>query len=216
MSYVFPLIIICGWLLLIISTSLLSKRFLPEEKELSRKIVHIGSGPILIVAYLYQLPYDLIFPLSCIITFTLFINNRLNLIRSLENIDRKSFGTTAYWLSTSILLFFFWSNNPSAVIAGILMMALGDGFAGLIGRKINSPSWKILDQKKSLVGTLVMFITGFIILLSINQLMNTAYLSTLDIFIITSIAVLLEQLSFYGIDNLTVPIAVALIWNWLL
>ncbi len=149
------------------------------------------------------------------ITAALIINYRLRLIKSIENVDRKSFGTIAYGISITSLIFLFWSNNPSAATAGALVMAFGDGLAGLIGRNIDSSQWIIFGQKKSLIGTLSMCLVTALVLSSISHVAGINF-EIVDILIISSLATILEQISPLGIDNITVPIGVALSWKWLL
>ena len=215
MNNIYPLLIILGWLFLILSTSFLCNKFFPSEKELTRKIVHIGSGPIIPIASWLNISKNLALVVACIITATLIINYRLKLIKSIENVDRKSFGTIAYGISITSLIFIFWSNNPSAVIAGVLVMAFGDGLAGLIGRKINSIHWIIFGQRKSVAGTLSMSLITILVLSSINHITG-GHLAVVDLLVITSLATILEQIGPFGIDNLTVPIGVAISWEWLL
>ena len=133
------------------------------------------------------------------------------MIKSIESVDRKSFGTIAYGISITSLIFVFWSNNPSAVIAGVLVMAFGDGLAGLVGSNINSYSWQIFNQKKSLLGTSTMFIVSFLILVLINIYTGFS-LNLLDTLIIALLAATLEQLGQYGLDNILVPLVVAFSW----
>ena len=135
-----------------------------------------------------------------------------NLRPTLENIKRKSYGTVAYGLSITILLIFLWSKNPAAVSAGIMVMAFGDGFAGLIGKQFKSPIWRVLDQQKSLIGTLTMAVIAIIVLFSINMVQEVN-LESIQILAIAILSVGLEQIGPYGIDNLTVPIGVAISWN---
>ena len=94
-------------------------------------------------------------------------------------------------------------------------MAFGDGFASLIGTKIKSPTWKIFGQRKSLAGTITMGLVGAIILYATNQTIDMP-LNHLTILGITSLAIFLEQISSLGIDNISVPIAVAISWQWAL
>ena len=183
----------------------------PNQQELSRKIVHIGTGPVIPLAWWIGIPAGLAIAVSSIITLGLLINHQLRFIPAMEDVPRQTYGTIAYGLSITILLILFWSQNPAAVSIGVLIMAFGDGLAGLIGRQVKSPSWTILNQRKSIAGTLTMAITGSILLVLITTL-SGQHLEPLQIIGITSLAVSLEQISPWGIDNLTVPIGVASVW----
>ena len=94
-------------------------------------------------------------------------------------------------------------------------MAFGDGFAGLIGRSINSPKWSVLGQTKSIAGTFTM---GSVVAITtaIISLTNDLGIQPLEILVISLIATFLEQISPWGIDNLTVPIGVTCIGIWLI
>ena len=205
------LVLLLGWLFFIFCLASLCRQKLPNQKELTRKIVHIGTGPIIPFAWWFEVPKEIAIPIASIITIILFVNYRYRLVPSIEDIERKSFGTIAYGLSITLLIILFWPENAAAVSAGVLVMALGDGFAGLIGKKVNSKSWKILDQKKSIAGTLTMTITTGIVLIGITLITNTPF-NMIKILLVTFLAVALEQLSFRGIDNLTVPLGVAISW----
>ena len=90
-------------------------------------------------------------------------------------------------------------------------MALGDGLAGLIGRQIQSPNWSIAGQTKSLLGTSVMAGVSFSVLFMTATWMGLSP-QLWSFTLITGIAVLLEQFSILGLDNLSVPIVTAILW----
>ena len=90
-------------------------------------------------------------------------------------------------------------------------MAWGDGFAGLLGRAIQSPRWRVFGQTKSVVGTLTMAVVSAVVLNSLVP--GSAAGSTLSItLILAAVATGLEQISINGCDNLTVPLVVGLLW----
>ena len=91
-------------------------------------------------------------------------------------------------------------------------MTFGDGLAGLVGKTFNSRSWFFLKQKKSLIGTLTMFLTSLIIVSSLGYAKQNSL--NLNYFTIAFIATLLEQVSFLGIDNFIVPILSGLSFNF--
>ena len=186
----------------------------PNQRELSRKIVHIGTGPVLPLAWFLQVPPSIAVPCAVVITLIAFINHRWNLLPAVEDVGRNSYGTVAYGFAICLLLLLFWADHPSAACAGVLVMAFGDGLAGLIGRAVRSPNWTILDQRKSIVGTTTMAITTAVVLLAL-VLITQSQLTPLRLLVVCTLAVGLEQLSLWGIDNLTVPLGVALSWTWM-
>jgi len=91
-------------------------------------------------------------------------------------------------------------------------MTFGDGLAGVIGKSFNSKSWIFFKQKKSLLGTLTMFLTSFIVVCSIGYAQQNSL--NLNYLTIAFFATLLEQFSVLGIDNFIVPISSALFYNF--
>ena len=186
----------------------------PNQRELSRKIVHIGTGPVIPLAWWLGIPSDWAIPMAILITIVILINHRWRLLPAIEDVNRQSYGTVAYALTITLLLIFFWPENAAAVCSGVLVMAFGDGLAGLIGRKVRSPNWLIWGQRKSIAGTLTMAVITLIILFTLSLLIDASF-HPLRIFAVTGLAVGLEQLSRWGIDNLTVPMGVAVAWSWM-
>tara|TARA_Y100001968_G_scaffold308313_1_gene326956 strand:+ start:2678 stop:3331 length:654 start_codon:yes stop_codon:yes gene_type:complete len=213
-NIVYSCIVICAWLFLVIGAAILSRKIAPNAKELSRKIVHIGTGPVILLAWYLDVSKSLAVCFACLITFVLIINNKLLFINTFEDISRQSFGTIIYAFSITILLIWLWPNNAAAVNAGILVMAFGDGAAGLIGPRVKSPSWLVFNQRKSISGTFAMAITSFIVLLFISNIFGLT-LSISKLIVLSILAVLFEQIGPWGIDNLTVPLGIAFGWLWI-
>ena len=207
--------VIALWIIIILLIAFLCKRYFPKKEELSRKIIHIGTGPVILLAWLFDIPKNIAFFTAFLITIALGVNYQYRLLPAIEDIERKSFGTIAYGISITLLLLLFWPHYASSVCIGVLSMAFGDGLAGLIGRSVKSPKWSILDQTKSIVGTLTM---GSVVAIttSIVSSTNNLGIQPLEILVISVIATFLEQISPFGIDNLTVPIGVTCIGIWLI
>ena len=207
--------IIALWIVIILLIAVLCKRYFPKKEELSRKIIHIGTGPVILLAWLFDIPKNIAFSTALLITISLGVNYQYRLLPAIEDVERKSFGTIAYGISITLLLLLFWPRYASSISIGVLAMAFGDGLAGLLGRSINSPKWLILGQTKSIVGTLTM---GSVVAIttSIISSTNNLGIQPLEILVISLIATFLEQISPWGIDNLTVPIGVTCIGIWLI
>ena len=206
--------VIASWIIIVLLIAFLCKRYFPKKEELSRKIIHIGTGPVILLAWLFDIPKNIAFLSALLITIALGVNYQFRLLPAIEDIDRKSFGTIAYGISITLLLLLFWPLYALSISIGVLSMAFGDGLAGLIGKSIKSPKWLILGQTKSIAGTLTMGTVVAIVILIISSINNLS-IQPLEIIVISLIATFLEQISPWGIDNLTVPIGVTCMGIWL-
>ena len=189
------------------------RSYRPKNKELLRKIIHIGIGPLIPIAKALEINQHIAQYFAASITILVVINYVYRIFPTIEDIDRKSFGTLFYCFSLLILISFFWDKDSLSLFVGVFIMTFGDGLAGLLGKNFKSKSWIIFNQKKSLIGTTVMFIVSLIITGSL------AYFGSYEIsFFLPLIALLattIEQFSIAGIDNLFVPLISAFAFNLL-
>ncbi|MBO8221871.1 diacylglycerol/polyprenol kinase family protein [Prochlorococcus marinus] len=204
--------VILLYLFSIFLISIVFKKYNANSREIVRKIIHIGIGPLIPIAQLLKINQNSALVFTGIVSLMVFINYNYKLFPTIEDVERKSYGTLFYCLSLFILIYLFWDKNPYALITGFFIMTFGDGLAGLIGKSFNSKSWVLFKQKKSLYGTITMFLTSLIVVCSIGY---TQYNSlNLNYFTIAFFATLLEQFSILGIDNFVVPISSALFFNF--
>ena len=194
--------------------SIIFKKFNQEKKEVLRKIIHIGIGPLIPIANYLHIERNSALIFTGIISLLVFFNYLYRIFPTIEDVERKSFGTLFYCLSLFILIFLFWDSDPNALIAGFFIMTFGDGLAGLIGKNFKSKSWFFLNQKKSLLGTTTMFFSSLIIVCAICYTQN--YNLSTNFLIIALVATVLEQFSVIGIDNLIVPISSAVCFKILI
>ena len=192
--------------------SIIFKKFKKDSSEIVRKIIHIGIGPLIPIALFLKIDQNSALIFTGIVLLMVLINYRYKLFPTIEDVDRKSYGTIFYCLSLFILIWLFWNKDPYALIAGFFIMTFGDGLAGLIGKSFNSKSWIFCKQKKSLYGTLTMFLTSLIVVCSIGYAQQNSL--NLNYLTIAFFATLLEQFSVLGIDNFIVPISSALFFNF--
>ncbi len=205
-------IIVCTYIFLIFFLSSIFQKDEGNNKELKRKIIHIGIGPLIPIAQFLKINQNSALFFTGIISLIVFINYKYNLIPTIEDIERKSYGTLFYCLSLFILIFLFWDKDPNSLITGFFIMTFGDGLAGLIGKNFNSKSWIFFKQTKSLFGTLTMFLTSLIVVSSLGYTQHNDF--NFNYFTIAFVATLLEQFSVLGIDNLIVPVSSALCFHF--
>ena len=204
--------IILLYLFLIFLISIIFKGFNKDSQEIVRKIIHIGIGPLIPIAQFLKISQNSALIFTGIVALMVLINYTYKLFPTIEDVERKSYGTIFYCLSLFILIWLFWDKNPYALIAGFFIMTFGDGLAGLIGKSFNSKSWIIFKQKKSLFGTLTMFLTSLIIVCLLGYSQQNSF--NFNYFAIAFLATVLEQFSVLGIDNFLVPISSALFFNF--
>ena len=204
--------IILLYLLSIFLISIVFKKYNEDSNEFVRKIIHIGIGPLIPLAIFLQIDQNSALIFTGIVSLMVLINYTYKLFPTIEDVERKSYGTLFYCLSLFILICLFWNKDPYSLITGFFIMTFGDGLAGLIGKSFNSKSWIFFKQKKSLFGTLTMFLTSLIIVCVIGYAQKNSF--NLNFFTIAILATILEQFSFLGIDNFIVPILSALFFNF--
>ena len=197
-----------------VAGAVLCRRLRPNQRELSRKIVHIGTGAVVPLAWFFEIPFVVALPVAAVITVVTTINHQWRFIPAVEDVDRNSYGTIAYGIAITTLLLLFWPTRADAVSAGVLVMALGDGLAGLIGRNVASPKWVLFGQTKSSVGTMTMAVVSGLVLIGLAR-WSGADLSLPAALGMVAMATGLEQLSWSGLDNLSVPISVGVLWSQL-
>jgi phytol kinase len=202
------------WMAMVIAGAVLCRRLRPNQRELSRKIVHIGTGAVVPLAWFFEIPFVVALPVAAVITVVTTINHQWRFIPAVEDVDRNSYGTIAYGIAITTLLLLFWPTRADAVSAGVLVMALGDGLAGLIGRNVASPKWVLFGQTKSSVGTMTMAVVSGLVLIGLAR-WSGADLSLPAALGMVAMATGLEQLSWSGLDNLSVPLSVGVLWSQL-
>ena len=206
--------IIIFYIVTIFAITVVYKIFNPNNKELLRKIIHIGIGPLIPIAKYLDIGQTIAIILTGVISFLILLNYKYKLFPIIEDVDRKSYGTFFYCFSLLILIILFWNKDPISLIVGFFLMTFGDGLAGLIGKNFQSKAWSIFKQKKSFFGTITMFSSSLLILVSMTYL--GGYQLNYYVLIIAIFSTFLEQISVVGVDNLTVPILSSLSFNLLI
>ncbi len=194
--------------------SIIYKRFNPNNKEAIRKIIHIGIGPLIPLAKFLDIDQNSALYFTGLVSLLTYINYQSKLFPTIEDVERKSYGTLFYCLSLFILIYLYWEKDPTALIAGFFIMTFGDGFAGLVGGNFQSKSWVVFGQKKSFLGTLTMFVTSLLVVFGLGYFQK--YTVSINSLTLAFFATVLEQFSILGIDNFIVPISTAFCFNYLI
>ena len=175
--------------------------------EFTRKLIHISVGlwafgTVLLFENWY---FAIIPPLSFVVLN--YISYRLELFRSVETGEKGNLGTVYFPISFAIILCLFW-NRPNLLVASLMPMTWGDALAAILGRRYGQRKYSVLGFTRSVEGSLAMFLfswlSTFLALLLLPPLdWQTSMLYSLALAVFTT---LVEALSPWHIDNLTVPL----------
>ncbi|NDD44439.1 MAG: dolichol kinase, partial [Synechococcaceae bacterium WB9_4xB_025] len=67
--------------------AVVARRLWPERRELSRKIVHIGTGPVVPLAWWLGITAAVAIPIALLVTLVALINHRWRLLPAVEDIE---------------------------------------------------------------------------------------------------------------------------------
>ncbi|WGV25164.1 diacylglycerol/polyprenol kinase family protein [Halotia branconii] len=203
--------IVAVWVLLILIIAWLAKRFVSDEPEILRKIVHIGTGNVILLAWWLDVPASIGITASIIASAVTLLSYKFPILPGINSVGRQSLGTFFYAVSVGILVAYFWHlQQPQYAAIGIMVMAWGDGLAALIGQRFGKHKYKILGAQKSWEGSLIMAVVSYLvsslILLGVEGNIWQTWVISL---VVALVATALEAISFLGVDNLTVPLGSA-------
>lgn len=186
-------------------------RFANADSELTRKIVHIGTGNVILLAWWLNIPAWVGICASIIASLIALLSYYVPILPGINSVGRKSLGTFFYAISMGLLIAWFWPIQQYQYAAiGILIMAWGDGLAGLIGQNFGKHSYEVWGIKKSWEGSLTMAIASYSVTsLIFFAVFGNLWFTWLVSIVIALVATALEAFSKLGIDNLTVPLASA-------
>ena len=199
---------------------------------LSRKIIHIGTGPIFVACWLLfpKVPsaryLAALIPLAITFQFALvglgIMKDQASVDAMSRHGDRKEIlrGPLFYGIVFVLITIFYWMDNPIGIIA-LMLLCGGDGLADIAGKRFGKAPipW---NRNKTWAGTIGMFIGGWICSNLILALYYTAGIFSgsllallLPVTLIVFAGCLVETLPLPDIDNLTVP-ALAIFLGYLL
>ncbi|MEN3037608.1 MAG: DUF92 domain-containing protein [Candidatus Kryptonium sp.] len=206
----------------IIGVSEFLRKIFKFSPEVTRKVVHISVG---VVVFPTPLIFKSPIPVIAIALFFIvvnFLSLKLRVFKGIDSVERQTYGTVYYPFAFLLLVLAFWKNYPAIISISMLILALGDAFAAIVGENVKNPKfYNLTGDRKSLQGSLAMFITSFSIVLIFliltnnlklwwGEFLNLSIEKIILISLLTALFVsLVEGLGSYGFDNLFIPLGSA-------
>src|SRR6266540_5275929 len=145
------------------------------ESRLSRKLIHIGTGPIFVLCWLMYPDVQIsrwlaaLVPLLITVQFALVGTGILKdeaAVKAMSRTgDRREIlrGPLFYGIAFVAITLIYWKDSFIGIPA-LMMMCGGDGIADIVGRRVRSAKlpW---SPDKSIAGTLSVFVGGWLMTL---------------------------------------------------
>ena len=106
--------VILLYLFSIFLISIVFKKYNKNSREIVRKIIHIGMGPLIPIAQYLKIDQNSALIFTGIVSLMVLINYSYKLFPTIEDVKRKSYGTIFYCLSLFFLIWLLWDKNPYA------------------------------------------------------------------------------------------------------
>ena len=178
------------------------------HKEHQRKTIHILVGSFAAFFPLYMSWKDIRL-ISLAFLVVVVLSKTLNIFPSIQQVERFSLGEICFALAIGGLTYI--TSSDWIYIASILQMSLADGLAAIAGVNFGkSNSYKLFGVTKSVVGSLTCFTVSLAILVA-TALIANVHLSIWTLLFASLIATAVENIAVYGLDNLFLPLVVAVI-----
>jgi len=192
------------------------------SREISRKLLHIFSSITVISSVIILENYFALIFISLSVLALLFITIIKDLIPSINDMHRKSWGIVFFPLSMFILLLFY-PADKQIICLSFLILGFSDALAAIVGIKYAKNYFVLISDKKSLLGSSVFFVVTVAIVWIVGSGdyfhplggVSLAAYSSAQIGLIALISGIIltafEMLGAKGSDNILVPVFASLI-----
>ncbi len=177
--------------------------------EMARKAIHLTGGlgclllPFVVSSWITVLFITMIFALI------FYFGENKKMLKSLSSVKRKSIGSLLFPIAI-LLLFILSKGQVWFYISALLVLVLADTAAALTGTRFGKTFYKTTqNERKSLEGTVMFFVVGFLaVYIPLLLLSDIPHLTIFLTALLMSLLLAgLEAVSVGGTDNLFVPLA---------
>jgi len=180
--------------------------------DFTRKFIHLTVGMWSVgTVLLFERWYMAIIPPASFILLNCF-SYRQETFKAMETGEKGNLGTVYFPFSFSLAIVFFWS-SPYLLVASLMPMTWGDAMAAVLGRRYGHFRYTLWGSTRSLEGSVSMFLFAFAATFLALWLFPplSLGLSLLYALVVALLATLVEAVTPWHLDNLTVPLVSALV-----
>ena len=181
----------------------------------TRKVIHIGVGMMSwFLHLLFTSPWPFVAACGAFMVINL-LDWRYDFFKAMKSSSRSNLGTVYFPLAAAVVALVFW-DRPPLMVAALMPLTWGDGLAPVIGATWGKRVYRIHTSTRTLEGSLGFFVAGFVftwlalwVMPGLPEISPAA--AVLPALIIMAVTTLIEAVSIWGLDNLTVTAAAILI-----
>jgi dolichol kinase len=185
------------------------RRLARTPPEHTRKLVHVAGGLVCLALPFAVRSAAVVAVMALAMTGLYAAGARGGFLRSLHGVERRTRGSEYYPLS--ILAVFVLADGRAWIyVSSVLVLAVADALAALVGIRYGRLRFEIEDDQKSVEGSLAFLVAAFLavhlpmLLLADLPRAHTVLSALLVALLVTGF----ELISLHGADNLFVPLAV--------
>jgi phytol kinase len=187
------------------------RRWRHYSSNFTRKVIHVGVGMISWgLHFLFDTPW------FCIAFMLLnLLDWRYGFFASMASSDRSNLGTVYFPMMAGIVALLFW-DRPPLMVAALMPLTWGDGLAPVVGQAYGRRFYTVHTNTRSLEGSAGFFIASFLFTwLALWAIDGPPQIVPLDALlpalVVTGLTTLVEAVSVWGIDNITITAVATLI-----
>jgi phytol kinase len=193
-------------ILVLFATAEAIKRLRKTPTEWTRKLTHVGGGVIVFgVPWMLQSIWTVV--ALCLAFAGILIGGRLTgWLSSVHDVERKTSG--AYYYPFAVLgLYVLADGDPVLYCIPLVVMAVADTGAALVGKHQGQIRYKVLDGDRSLEGSFTFFGLAFmIVLVGLAIAGRPGWPAMLLVtLVVATLTTTVEAVSVRGSDNLLIP-----------
>jgi phytol kinase len=201
------IIVVAVFLLLAVSETLWRRH--DFDPEYTRKFIHITVGSFVAFWPLF-LDRRTIVGLSIAFVIVVLASHYFDMFKAIRSVQRPTWGEMFFAISVGVLAYV--SSSGWIYLVALLHMSLADGLAALIGTKFGHRTrYYVFGHPKSVVGTLTFIAISLGIFAGYCAFTATPFSPWFVPIALGAAAI--ENVAIRGLDNLLVPLFVALCLN---
>lgn len=195
------------------------RRKLGYGSGFTRKVIHIGVGMMSwALPFLFDNPWPFVVAALLFAAINL-LDWRYGFFAAMASSDRSNLGTVYFPVAAATVALLFWS-QPPLMVAALMPLTWGDGIAPVVGQAFGRHSYTVFGHRRTLQGSAGFFLAGLLFTwLALWLIPGPPHIDVTTALVVAAVIMgsttLVEAVSLWGLDNLTITAAaIAILAFW--